>query len=155
MVVLAGQWTGSAGLSKPSLARSFQALPLFLGLAAFPQCCLHCWQWLLEGTSGAFPRGQGDNHAVFSEPAVSLSSPRPRFPACLEVLCYIWVNQRMLSDVLTTGELLQGQELPHLSLLPSMVMECAPEAAPCPLPSPGDGRDPPEVLGCHVGPCVV
>lgn len=156
-------------------------LPLFLDLGAFPQCCLHCcWTTgqgpgMCLGAGGGcwrasvvpFPGGR-DKRAVSPEPAVALSSLCPRFPACLEVLCYIWVNQRMLSDVLATGELLgsagellQGQELPRLSLLPSTAMERAPEAAPRRLPSPSwAGRDLPEVLplpgqhrgGCHVCP---
>lgn len=84
-----------------------------------PELCLNWW-WLLEGISGAFPRGQGQ----------TCSSPWgwPRFPACLEVLCYIWVKQGMLSDVLATGEALQGRGWPRLSLLPSTAMECSPKA---------------------------
>lgn len=103
-------------------------------------------QWCLS-------QGAGTKRVVSPEPAVALSSLCPRFPACLEVLCCIWVNQWMLSDVLATGELLgsagellQGQELPRLSLLPSTAMERAPEAAPRRLPSPSAGRDPPEAL---------
>lgn len=76
-----------------------------------------------------FPEDRDKHANILSEPAVALSSPCPRFPARLEVLCYIWVNQGMLSDVLATGELLQGQELARLSLLPSTAMECAPKAA--------------------------
>lgn len=90
-----------------------------------PGLCLRpgggCWR----ASVVPFPENRDKHASILSEPAVALSSPCPRFPACLEVLCYIWVNQGMLSDVLATGELLQGQELPRLSLRWNVLPEAA------------------------------